>query len=307
MKGRKLKSEFPGQFLLLLVYFFILISCQHKAPGLEQLEADMLSQMPGAWKVIDENNYEEWKKDDEGNYHAASYAIGSEGKVIFETIRIIRDDRYTYYEATVLGQNEGRPVKFRLVETGQGRMVFTNPGHDFPKRIEFELIGDNRLRAVVSDGKGLDGEHFVINYEKIMKKGRVTGIGGIFFKSEDPGKMRDWYNQNLGLVTNEYGSLFEFRKSDSPEEKAYLQWSPFEQNTGYFEPSKKEFMINYRVENLEELVEELRRNGVTILDSIEVYDYGKFIHILDPENNKIELWEPVDSDFTRSYEGQTTK
>jgi len=66
-------------------------------------------------------------------------------------------------------------------------------------------------------------------------------------------------------------------------------------------------MINFRVENLERLVEELKSNGVTVLDSIEVYEYGKFVHILDPENNKIELWEPVDSEFTKSYEGKTTK
>ncbi len=132
-------------------------------------------------------------------------------------------------------------------------------------------------------------------------KGRVTGIGGIFFKSKDPNKMNQWYNENLGLVTNEYGSTFEFRLADKPDEKGYLQWSPFSENTDYFLPSEKEFMINYRVENIEELVEELKSNGITVLDSIETYDYGKFVHILDPENNKIELWEPVDS------EGKTTK
>src|SRR5689334_16999199 len=124
-------------------------------------------------------------------------------------------------------------------------------------------------------------------------KKKVTGIGGIFFKCQHPGNLKEWYHQHLGLVTNEYGSLFEFRSSDKPEKKGYLQWSPFSNDTTYFEPSPKEFMINYRVENLEELVEELKRSGVTILDAIEVYDYGKFVHILDPENNKIELWEPV--------------
>jgi predicted enzyme related to lactoylglutathione lyase len=139
------------------------------------------------------------------------------------------------------------------------------------------------------------------------EKKKVTGIGGIFFKCQDSGNLKEWYNQHLGLVTNEYGSLFEFRSSDKPEDKGYLQWGPFSNDTTYFEPSPKEFMINYRVENLEELVEELKRNGVTILDAIEVYDYGKFVHILDPENNKIELWEPVDRVFTNLYEGKTTK
>ena len=135
----------------------------------------------------------------------------------------------------------------------------------------------------------------------------MTGIGGIFFKSNDPEKIRNWYKENLGLVTNEYGSLFEFRQSDSPQDKGYLQWSPFKHDTKYFHPSEKEFMINYRVENIEEFVEELRKNGVTIVDSIETYEYGKFVHILDPENNKIELWEPVDSIFIKMYEGKTTK
>lgn len=138
-----------------------------------------------------------------------------------------------------------------------------------------------------------------------MKK--VTGIGGIFFKTKDPEKMKDWYGKNLGLTTNEYGSVFEFRKSEAPNEKAYSVWSPFKADTDYFEPSEKEFMINYRVENIEKLVANLKEAGVTICDEIETYEYGKFVHILDPENNKIELWEPVDEVFQSMYEGKTTK
>lgn len=137
-----------------------------------------------------------------------------------------------------------------------------------------------------------------------MKK--VIGIGGIFFKCKDTEKMKQWYEKNLGLKTNEYGSLFEFRSSDEPNKKEYLQWSPFSEKTKYFEPSEKEFMINYRVENLIELVEELKKSGVQVLDSIEAFEYGKFVHIIDPEGNKIELWEPVDSIFTAMYEGKTT-
>ncbi|MEQ8574620.1 MAG: VOC family protein, partial [Fulvivirga sp.] len=89
---------------------------------------------------------------------------------------------------------------------------------------------------------------------------KVTGIGGIFFKAEDPAKMKEWYSKNLGLLTNEYGSLFEFRDSDNPDSKGYLQWSPFDVKTKYFEPSQKEFMINYRVENLEGLVADFKKN-----------------------------------------------
>lgn len=136
---------------------------------------------------------------------------------------------------------------------------------------------------------------------------KVTGIGGIFFKTENPDKMKEWYSKNLGLVTDEYGSPFEFRNANNPDEINYLQWSPFSQDTKYFEPSKKEFMINYRVENLLELVAELKKDGVEIVDEIEEFDYGKFIHIMDPEGNKIELWEPVDQVFTDMLNGKTTK
>lgn len=135
---------------------------------------------------------------------------------------------------------------------------------------------------------------------------KVTGIGGIFFFSDDPKQAREWYAKNLGLAVNDYGSSFEFRNAHRPEEINYLQWSPFKKDSVYFAPSKKEFMINYRVQNIEGLVEKLRANGVTIVDSIETFDYGKFVHIMDHEGNKIELWEPVDSVFT-AMGGETTK
>lgn len=123
-----------------------------------------------------------------------------------------------------------------------------------------------------------------------MKK--VTGIGGIFFKCKDPFQLREWYQTHLGIESNEYGASFEWREHDDPQKTGMTQWSPFPQSTQYFAPSEKEFMINYRVENLEELVEELKNKGVTLLDEIASYDYGKFVHILDAEGNKIELWEP---------------
>lgn len=122
---------------------------------------------------------------------------------------------------------------------------------------------------------------------------RVTGIGGIFFFTDNPKETREWYNKNLGLETNDYGSSFESRNVNKPEEINILQWSPFKKESDYFSPSKKEFMINYRVQNIEGLVSKLKENGVTVLDNIATYDYGKFVHIMDPEGNKIELWEPV--------------
>ncbi len=135
---------------------------------------------------------------------------------------------------------------------------------------------------------------------------KVTGIGGIFFFAENPEKIKAWYSENLGLEVNQWGSSFEFRNANRPNEINYLQWSPFKQGSEYFSPSTKEFMINYRVQNIEELVNKLKTNGVTILDDIETYEYGKFVHILDEEGNKIELWEPIDSVFTEMG-GKTTK
>jgi len=135
---------------------------------------------------------------------------------------------------------------------------------------------------------------------------KVTGIGGIFFRSTDPQAIRAWYGKNLGLAIDDYGSPFEFRNANRPEEINYLRWSPFEEETEYFTPSEKDFMINFRVQNIEGLVKNLRKNGVTIVDDIVEFEYGKFVHIMDPEGNKIELWEPVDSFFTQMG-GATTK
>ena len=124
---------------------------------------------------------------------------------------------------------------------------------------------------------------------------KVTGIGGIFFYSDDLQKTQEWYIKNLGIKINDWGSSsFESRNINKPDEINSLQWKPFKKGDEYFSPSKKDFMINYRVQNIEGLVNKLKENGVTILDSIATYDFGKFVHIMDIEGNKIELWEPVD-------------
>lgn len=125
-----------------------------------------------------------------------------------------------------------------------------------------------------------------------MKK--VTGLGGVFFKCDDPKNMNEWYAKNLGIAAGDYGATFEWRQEENPSKKGTTTWCTFPANTKYFNPSEKPFMINYRVEDLAALVEELKKEGVTIVDEISVYEYGKFVHILDPEGNIIELWEPVD-------------
>ena len=132
--------------------------------------------------------------------------------------------------------------------------------------------------------------------KKTIKMKKVTGIGGIFFKCKDPNKMNEWYKTHLGFDTTEYGTTFEWRQGADTTNKGLTQWCPFAETTKYFEPSTKDFMINYRVENLEALVEQLKNEGVTIVDKIEDSDYGKFVHILDIEGNKIQLWEPNDNE-----------
>ena len=135
------------------------------------------------------------------------------------------------------------------------------------------------------------------NSKQSFKK--VTGIGGIFFKCKDPKKMREWYATNLGLNTNQYGAVFEWRQGADTSKKGFTQWSPFTDKTKYFEPSTKDFMINYRVNNMEELVNQFKKTGVIITDTIETADYGKFVHIMDIEGNKIELWQPNDIEFEK--------
>jgi len=139
---------------------------------------------------------------------------------------------------------------------------------------------------------------------------KVTGIGGIFFKCKDPNNMKDWYHRHLGLNTNRYGAVFEWYQGADSTKKGFTNWNPFRETTKYFEPSTKDFMINYRVADLEALVGGLRNSGVTIVDTIETYDYGKFVHILDAEGNKVELWEPNDIAYEKlgqQLQSKTTK
>lgn len=126
-------------------------------------------------------------------------------------------------------------------------------------------------------------------------KNRVTGLGGFFFKTKNPDQIKEWYKTHLGIPTDQYGWTFWWR--DENGNKCSTQWSPFQQDTSYFSPSEKQFMMNFRVENLKELLKVLKEEGVEVVGEMEEYDYGKFGWILDPEGNKIELWEPVDASF----------
>ncbi len=121
---------------------------------------------------------------------------------------------------------------------------------------------------------------------------RVIGLGGIFFKCNDRETVKNWYAQHLGILVEDWGAAFPWRRHDDPGTETYTAWSPFKGDTKYFEPSQHDFMVNYQVKDLLELLTKLREEGVTVMDEIEESEFGKFGWILDPEGRKIELWEP---------------
>ena len=124
---------------------------------------------------------------------------------------------------------------------------------------------------------------------------RVTGIGGLFFKTADPTATKEWYKKHLGFNTDDWGCTFWWK--DENGNKCSTQWSPMANDTDYYKPSEKPFMFNYRVEILVGLLKLLKEEGVTIIGDIQEFEYGKFGYIMDNDGNKIELWEPIDSVF----------
>lgn len=127
-------------------------------------------------------------------------------------------------------------------------------------------------------------------------EGKITGLGGVFIKFKDPKKMNEWYSNVLGMTTNDYGVLFSFNHPN--HDIGYLQLGTFPNDSDYFGIPGQKVMLNFRVSNLENFIDQLKKQEITILDTMESYEYGKFIHIADPEGNRIELWEPVDGGFS---------
>jgi predicted enzyme related to lactoylglutathione lyase len=122
---------------------------------------------------------------------------------------------------------------------------------------------------------------------------RVTGIGGIFFKSKDPTALKAWYQQHLDIGAGADGGIvFEWREKDNPDEVGMTVWAPFRDDTKYFDPSKASFMINYRVEDLDAVLAALRAEGVTVAEETDDSEYGRFGWVMDPEGNRLELWQP---------------
>lgn len=129
----------------------------------------------------------------------------------------------------------------------------------------------------------------------------VIGIGGIFLKFNDPAAMREWYSSVLGMQTNDYGVLFEFNGDNSPN-KGQLQLGTFPADSDYFGKDSQQTMINFRVDDLVAFAAILDEKKVKFVDTLEAFSYGKFLHIEDPEGNRIELWEPVNEGFSESKE-----
>lgn len=133
---------------------------------------------------------------------------------------------------------------------------------------------------------------------------RVTGIGGIFFKCKNPKKTKEWYQKHLGINSGEYGGTFEWRHAEDGRKKGFTAWGPFKDDTDYFHPSKNDFMYNYRVADLVKLLKVLKEEGVEVVGEMEEYEYGKFGWIMDPDGQKIELWEPNDAVYEKMGEGE---
>jgi predicted enzyme related to lactoylglutathione lyase len=134
---------------------------------------------------------------------------------------------------------------------------------------------------------------------------RITGIGGIFFKAKDPKALKSWYATHFGMKMAQSGANFEWRQGADSSKKGFTLWAPFKETTKYFQPSEKQFMINYRVEHLTELLAQLKKDGIMPTDSVEKASYGSFVHLMDPEGNKMELWEPIDEVYSKM--GTATK
>lgn len=119
---------------------------------------------------------------------------------------------------------------------------------------------------------------------------RVTGIGGIFFKARDPKRLSAWYRENLGIAADDGHADFVWREHERPDQVGRTVWSVFPAESDYFGPSPSAFMVNYRVANLDRMLEQLRRSGIMV-EKVEDYDYGRFAWVTDPEGNRVELWE----------------
>jgi catechol 2,3-dioxygenase-like lactoylglutathione lyase family enzyme len=133
---------------------------------------------------------------------------------------------------------------------------------------------------------------------------RVNGLGGVFFKAQDAERLRSWYREHLGLPVEDWGGMsFEWREKDDPSRTGATVWSIFPASSRYFDPSPAPFMVNYRVDDLDRVLAELRSEGVEVDPKVEESEFGRFGWVMDPEGNRIELWEPPERQKERSERG----
>lgn len=204
------------------------------------------------------------------------------GKILGAGLDVLEYEKLSF---ETLFEEDSIPEAFQyLLESDKVILSSHIAGWTFESHVKLAQVIVDKIKALYF------GESQIEKEEK-----RVTGIGGFFFKAENPTELKNWYKKHLGLNTDDYGCTFWWKNDEG--EKCSTQWSPFKSDTNYFEPSKKEFMQNFRVENLEALLVNLNSEKVQILGEMQVFDYGKFASILDLEGNKIELWEPVDKMF----------
>ena len=140
-----------------------------------------------------------------------------------------------------------------------------------------------------------------------MAERGVHAVGGIFFRCEDPEATREWYRRHLGVQSDEYGSAFTWRRDSAPDQRGFLQWSPFGEDTDYFGSPDQQFMVNYRVDDLDGLLETLRADGVQIAGEIEEMEFGRFVHIGDNDGRRLELWEPIDAAYDDGVTARTER
>lgn len=204
------------------------------------------------------------------------------GKVLGAGLDVLEYEKLSF---ETLFQDKGTPEAFQYLLQADNVILS-------PHVAGWTFESHERLAQVIVDK--IKEKYFGKTVKETIEK-RVTGLGGVFFKSKNPKELVAWYAKHLGLKTDEYGSTFWWK--DVQGNDCSTQWSPFAEDTSYFSPSEKQFMQNFRVENLEELLVQLKQEGVTVVGEIESYDYGKFGWIIDLEGNKIELWEPIDAVF----------
>jgi phosphoglycerate dehydrogenase-like enzyme/predicted enzyme related to lactoylglutathione lyase len=204
------------------------------------------------------------------------------GRILGAGLDVLEYEKLSF---ETLFQNDQKPEAFQYLIKADN-VILT------PHIAGWTFESHQKLAQVIVDK--IKAKYFGLANEQKEEK-RVTGIGGIFFKSKDPKALVAWYGKHLGLKTDEYGSTFWWKDKNGND--CSTQWSPFADDTNYFQPSEKPFMQNFRVNNLEHLLMQLSEEGVTIIGNTASYDYGKFGWIMDIEGNKIELWEPNDRAF----------